>query len=211
MNTTFQPTKDVEVAEWAFHLGGPGPYTSGGCFPAGTTITFDNMSLINKSRDTDDYDTNQDWEVILEQRITGVEANQVGYYPNLRKQATVLVEAGATPQTFTVVDGSGSTVYTGTTSATMNDADSGQYVQVADFSDVTVGGTGYTVVCNGVSSKPFNIGDTIYDGVLKDAMNYYYQNRSGVPIESQYITSGDKQSLSNTTHVGHNQIGRAHV
>lgn len=46
------------------------------------------------------------------------------------------------------------------------------------------------------TSYPFNIGDWVYDGLLRDSLNYFYQNRSGVPIESKYITSGDKNSLA---------------
>ena len=53
-------------------------------------------------------------------------------------------------------------------------------------------------------SSNFVISDTVYDTqLLKDSMNYYYQNRSGVPIESQYITSGDKNELAHSKY-GHN-------
>ncbi len=199
MSCKFQPTKDLEVAEWAFHLGGDGQWTSGGCFSEGTKIVFDNMSLVNTTSDKDDYPDEAPYEV------TGVEVNQVGYYPNLEKKATVLVEAGAASQEFKVVDASGNTVYTGTTGATIDDTKfSGNHVQVADFSACTATGDGFTVVCNGKTSLPFNIHENIYDGMFTNAMNYYYQNRSGVKIESQYITSGDKQTLSNTQYVGHN-------
>jgi endoglucanase len=198
MNCTFSPTQDLEVAEWAFHLGGDGQWTSGGCFSAGTTIVFDNMSLINKSRDTDDYVDSGDYE------ITGVEVNQVGYYKNLQKQATVVVDsADAASQEFTVVDSNGNVVYTGTTGATIDDKDSGMFVQVADFSDLTdAEGTDYKVVCGGKESLPFNIGDWIYDGLFTNAMNYYYLNRSGVDLDSQYITSGDASALA--AKAGHN-------
>ena len=46
------------------------------------------------------------------------------------------------------------------------------------------------------TSHEFRIGDDIYDGVLKNALNYYYQNRSGMEIDSTYITSGDKAKLA---------------
>jgi endoglucanase len=53
-------------------------------------------------------------------------------------------------------------------------------------------------------SHTFRIDNNIYDtGLLKNAMNYYYQNRSGVPIESQYITSGDASTLAHDKY-GHN-------
>ena len=53
-------------------------------------------------------------------------------------------------------------------------------------------------------SSNFVISDEVYNTqLLKDSMNYYYQNRSGVPIESQYITSGDKTALAHSKY-GHN-------
>jgi len=52
-------------------------------------------------------------------------------------------------------------------------------------------------------SAEFKISNSIYDGVLRDSLNYYYQNRSGVPIEEAYITSGDKSTLAHSQY-GHN-------
>ncbi|SEL41402.1 glycoside hydrolase family 9 protein [Ruminococcus albus] len=53
-------------------------------------------------------------------------------------------------------------------------------------------------------SSPFRIDRQIYDDqLLRDSMNYFYQNRSGVPIESEYITSGDKSMLAHGK-IGHN-------
>ena len=36
----------------------------------------------------------------------------------------------------------------------------------------------------------------MYDGLLTDALNFFYQQRSSGPILSKYITSGDKTKLS---------------
>ena len=52
-------------------------------------------------------------------------------------------------------------------------------------------------------SHTFSISDTVYDGLLRDSMSYFYQNRSGVPIEEKYIKSGDPVSLAHTS-FGHN-------
>jgi endoglucanase len=51
-------------------------------------------------------------------------------------------------------------------------------------------------------SHPFAISNTLYDGLLKNAVNYFYQNRSGIPIEAEYITSGDKETLKHSKY-GH--------
>ena len=52
-------------------------------------------------------------------------------------------------------------------------------------------------------SHEFNISDTLYDGLLRDSMSYFYQNRSGIPIEAEYIKNGDAASLS------HSQFGHS--
>lgn len=44
--------------------------------------------------------------------------------------------------------------------------------------------------------------------MLTNAMNYYYQNRSGIDIEEKYITSGDKSSLA---HIGGHKTDTAAV
>ncbi|MBP5363637.1 MAG: glycoside hydrolase family 9 protein [Ruminococcus sp.] len=51
-------------------------------------------------------------------------------------------------------------------------------------------------------SHPFAISDTLYDGLLRDSMSYFYQNRSGIPIEAEYIKNGDAASLSHSQY-GH--------
>jgi endoglucanase len=62
--------------------------------------------------------------------------------------------------------------------------------------------TKVTYVMN--QSHPFVIKKELYtEQLLKDSMNYYYQNRSGVSIEKQYITSGDANELYHTEY-GHN-------
>ncbi len=45
-------------------------------------------------------------------------------------------------------------------------------------------------------SHDFTISDSVYDGLLRDSMSYFYQNRSGVPIEAKYIKNGDANSLA---------------
>ena len=61
--------------------------------------------------------------------------------------------------------------------------------------------TGVTYAMN--ESHEFTIGSDIYDGLVADSFNYFYQNRSGIPIEEKYITSGDKSELAHSEY-GHN-------
>ena len=191
-NTT--PPEGKKTVEWTFHMGGDGQFTPGGpCFPAGTIIKFDNLAFIDMDGNEDDYVPEE------EVQKTGLVLNQVGFYPNLDKKATLTVTEGAAPSAFEVKDSSGAVVYSGTSGATKYDATAGEYVQELNFSDLKTVGTGYTVSANGVASVSFDIGDNIYDGLLTDAMNYYYLNRSGVDIEAAYISDSKGHSSGNST------------
>lgn len=190
-NTTFTAKQTVNVAEWAFHFGGAGNWQPTDCFPVGTVLKFDNLYLIDNTSSENDF--------IPEAKYVrnNILVNQVGYYPTLSKVATLVVdEDDMTAKTFEVRNSSGEAVYTGTTSPVGFDADSGDWVHKIDFTNFTTEGNGYYLTCKNDKSYSFNIGNNIYDGLVTDAMNYYYQNRSGVPILSQYITSGDKNSLA---------------
>ena len=110
---------------------------------------------------------------------------------------------------FQVKDSSGAVVYEGKTDASRGNQicdGSETYNQIIDFSDFQTEGTGYTITCDGKTSLPFDIGNNIYDGMTTNAMNYFYQNRSGVNIDAAYITSqgenSDKSKLARKA--GHN-------
>ena len=126
----------------------------------------------------------------------GILTNQVGYFTNLSKKATLLSEA-ASSVTFELLDASGKAVYTGKSQPMGLDAESGDSVHVLDFSDFKKEGT-YTLKSEtGETSGEFEIGilDN-YSGLFYDALNYFYQNRSGIEIEEQYITSGEPAELA---------------
>ena len=121
--------------------------------------------------------------------------NQIAYFPNMKKQATY-VAGGDTAADFELVDAGGKVVFTGTTTPGGFDAASGDTVQTIDFTAFKTEGT-YTLRIGEDSSRPFVIGgQDLYSGLLYDGLNYFYQARSGVPIEAQYITSGDKDALA---------------
>jgi endoglucanase len=193
----FQPQGSaVGVGEWTFHLGGESAYNSFTCVHENKVIKFDNMALIDMTDNTSDYQAEDDYVA------TGIEVNQVGYYPSLSKKATLVLDgADSTAKTFQLKDSSGNTVYEGTTTGGSELCDaSGTYNQIIDFSDYTEEGTGYTITCDGKTSLPFDISNDIYDTLTTNAMNYFYQNRSGVEIKAEYITSanpdGEKASAT---------------
>jgi endoglucanase len=99
--------------------------------------------------------------------------------------------------TYTIKDSDGNEVYTGTTEYFGYDKDSDDTVHIIDFTDFDENGTYYIETANGAVSREFTIGGTgTYSSMLYDSLNYFYQNRSGIAIESQYITSGDANALS---------------
>lgn len=49
MDCTFSPRETIENAEWTFHIGGNGLYTSNGCFDTGTVLEFKNLVIENLS------------------------------------------------------------------------------------------------------------------------------------------------------------------
>lgn len=190
VSLTFTASQSLDVAEWAFHFGGDGQYTPGDCFPEGTVITFDNMSLIDMSGDENDY------EIIGEKIRCPIMTNQVGYLTDRAKRATLLSDSKSAVD-FDIIDDSGKSVYSGKSEPFGTDKDSGDNVHILDFTGLDDAGT-YTIETeDGDKSRKFTVGDSsVYSSLLYDALNYFYQNRSGIEIESKYISSGDKDKLA---------------
>ena len=178
------------TGEWTFHFGGDGEYTPQVCFPAGTQVRFDNLVLLDLTDDANDYVREEPWQ------RAEVLTNQVGYFPDMAKKATLLSTAES-PVEFEVKDASGNSVYTGKSEVFGYDADSEDTVHILDFSDLHNEGT-YTIeTADGAVSREFSIGiKETYSSMLWDSLNYFYQNRSGIPIEAQFITSGDTAKLA---------------
>ncbi|MDP8914851.1 MAG: glycoside hydrolase family 9 protein, partial [Pseudomonadota bacterium] len=63
---------------------------------------------------------------------------------------------------------------------------SGDHVHLIDFTGFGEIGSGYRLVVGDERSRPFAISDRLYDRLQYDALNYFYQNRAGTPIEARY-------------------------
>ncbi|MBQ8920759.1 MAG: glycoside hydrolase family 9 protein [Oscillospiraceae bacterium] len=216
IDAQFTASQSIETAEWAFHFGGAGEHQPTDCFPNGTHLTFDNMSLINESG-------NDAWVAEADPVENVVHVNQLGYYTGLAKKATYHTGTGKYLKKNGKTDGgpisatkfyvinakTGAVAYTGTSgTATSVDTESGFYAAELDFSDLTDEGT-YYISMDGKSkdSYEFEISNKIYDDIVTDAVNYFYQNRAGVPISETYITStGENSSKAALAHTqyGHN-------
>ncbi len=190
VDLVFTAGQTVQTAEWAFHLGGDGQYTDSVCFPAGTTIAFDNMSLVDLTSDENDS------VAATASSASGIMVNQVGYMTGRAKRAT-LVSDSTTSIEFYIKNESGETVFTGESEPFGADGDSGYNVHILDFTAFDEAGTYTLEAATGEVSRAFGIGNfEDYNNLLDDSLNYFYQNRSGIAIESQYITSGDADALA---------------
>ncbi len=197
----FTASQSIDVAEWAFHLGGDGQYTQGACFPAGTVIEFDNMSLVDKTDSSHDYVQEPPFE------RSQILVNQIGYIPGMKKTAVLLSDSSVSVP-FSVyrigdslLQGDNASdqwdrVYDGASAVFGADADSGDNVHILDFSEVDEAGVYVISTGSGEQSRVFKIGiSSEYSSMLYDSLNYFYQNRSAIDIESRYITSGDASAL----------------
>uniref|UniRef100_UPI0025CBD1BF glycoside hydrolase family 9 protein n=1 Tax=Ruminococcus sp. TaxID=41978 RepID=UPI0025CBD1BF len=240
---TFKPTKDLEACEWCFHYAKGTKYQ--GNAKEGDEIWFDDMVIdCVTCGDADpegscnadpnegygatnrDYSANTDPNLKKDGKtVNFISVNQVGYFTNFAKMATLGDNAGdvlygatkinlSGTYTWELVDAkSGDVVETGETGEIKKDADSADSVAKIDFSKANKPGRYYLrIKGKDWRSMEFNIGDDIYSDsshdMLKNALNYFYQNRSGIDIEEKYITSGDKSTLA---HEGGHKTDTAYV
>lgn len=216
----FTPEKDIEAAEWAF-LYAKGTQYEGNAID-GDEIWFDDMSVqctvCEGSPCTScGYDPRGvSWYTTRSQSGVPdnyISVNQEGYYTGLSKTAVLGDNSGdikifprisltEDSYDFDVVDAeTDEAVYSGKSGSAVLDRDSGDTVYRLDFSDFKKPGEYYIRAGEYVSMK-FRIGNDIYSeqdhNLLTNALNYFYQNRSGVKISEEYITSGDKRSLAHS-------------
>lgn len=119
---------------------------------------------------------------------SAVKLNTVGYLVGRKKLASV--PADAANSTFVLRNvATQQPVFTGTLSANSIDVpDTGDTIRVADFSDANEPGT-YAIEVSGVAASPqFEIGDTVYNDLLKTALLGLYGQRCGVAVKFDYAS-----------------------
>lgn len=110
--------------------------------------------------------------------------NQVGYLPGAHKVALIRADA----EIFELIDAvTGMNVYGGEPGEPHFWELSGDTVRVADFSRFTTPGT-YRICLTGteVCSAPFRISDDVYSKIMREAVQSYYLNRSGIEITEEH-------------------------
>ena len=128
--------------------------------------------------------------------IPNVLVNQVGYFPGLAKIA-IAKNANAVP--WQLLDAGGKPVHEGTTIPFGPDKASGDSVSVVDFTSFAGKGNGYTLKVAGDVSHAFDIREDLYSKLKYDALAFFYQQRSGIPIEMPY--AGHQQWVRPAGHI----------
>jgi len=223
---TFTPTKDIKAAEWAMHYAKGTQYEGNAqdgdeIWFDDMSIICETCDECDADPNNSYGAVSRDWgakAVDPSKYAPGgklnnfISVNQIGYYPNLAKIAVLgdnkgdithgasTIDLTKDTYSFDVCDAkSGSVVYTGTSGKKIKDDDSGDTACKLDFTEFDKPGRYYIKVGDWRSFE-FNIGNDIYSdsshNMLTNALNYFYQNRSGIDIEEKYITSGDKSTLA---------------
>ncbi|MEV8372524.1 glycoside hydrolase family 9 protein [Kribbella sp. NPDC056861] len=115
-----------------------------------------------------------------------VRVNQLGYLAGGPKRATYVTDV-TTPQPWRLLDATEGVVAQGKTKPYGADAMSGSKVQLIDFDRFRGTGDGYRLAVGDQLSEPFSVGDDLYRSLRDDALAYFYNNRSGIEIEAQYV------------------------
>ncbi|MDX2598262.1 glycoside hydrolase family 9 protein [Streptomyces sp. WI03-4A] len=159
---TFTSPVDTTLAQVAFQAGGsPDPWR----------LCLDDVSLLGGVPP----------EVYEPDTGPRVRVNQVAYLPAGPKDAT-LVTGAASPLPWRLRDAGGRTVARGRTVPRGTDVSSGQNVHTIDFGAFHGRGEGFTLVADGETSRPFDIGGDAYERLRLDSLKYYYTQRSGIAI-----------------------------
>ncbi|AZQ64068.1 carbohydrate-binding protein [Flammeovirga pectinis] len=111
-----------------------------------------------------------------------INVNQTGFLPSSTKLAQVPNGSGS----FQVVNtNTNAVVFNGTLSSSINWQEAQESFATADFSAVETAGT-YKIVAGGNESHPFEIGQSVYDGVASASLKFYYYQRSSTSITSEH-------------------------
>ncbi|TDD23609.1 endoglucanase [Kribbella turkmenica] len=181
--TVLNRTVDVATSAKTFEFTGTSPVTNSHgqvSFQAGGatepyTLCLDNISVVGgvvPPGGFPDYGS-------------PVRVNQLGYLTSGPKRATY-VTTQSTALDWRLLDSGDKIVAGGKTQPYGPDAASGDHVQLIDFGDVRTRGT-FRLAVGDDLSEPFEIGDRIYSGLRRDALEYFYNNRSGIEIEAEYV------------------------
>ncbi|WP_251151746.1 glycoside hydrolase family 9 protein [Cellulosimicrobium sp. Marseille-Q4280] len=112
-----------------------------------------------------------------------VRVNQVGYLADGPQRATLVTDA--VDAVAWEVRAGEEVVASGETTPSGADPSSGETVHTIDLGTLPAGT--YTLVADGETSHPFDVGTTAYDALRYDALDYFYLARSGTEIDADLV------------------------
>lgn len=116
--------------------------------------------------------------------LAQIVVNQLGYYPNGRKQAVII--NGALNKDFRLIDAtSGKTVYSGKLSEPIHSKNSSQVTRIADFSEFTTPGI-YKVAAGQLETPAITIGKNVLREAATGALKGFYYQRASFPLDVKY-------------------------
>lgn len=116
--------------------------------------------------------------------LPSLRVNQVGFEIDGPKAAT-LVDARTTPLAWTITDVAGEALLQGETVVAGDDPTSGDHVHTIRFDNLRMQGD--FVLAVGEQRRPLQVAARPFADLKRDAMVFFYENRSGVPIEARYV------------------------
>ncbi len=164
------------TAEFAFHMGG----NLAGGHPL--QVCIDNVTL------TDPEFHAKSIAAAAPNPLLRV--NQVGYFPKGPKIAT-LVSPATEAVSFVLTDADGKVLFEGKSDAIGLDKDSGEPLHTLDFSAFHGAGQNLRLRVGEEQSPAFTIADNLYSTLRIDALNYFYQNRSGIELKLPFARKAD--------------------
>src|SRR5579871_5294815 len=142
-------------------------------------------------------------------QTTDIKVDQVGYLTDAPKLAMV-VAAAAPAQTFIVHrGGDNATLFRGALGAPVDDPDSGDRVQIADFSKLTAPGVYFLEVPGVGQSWNFTISPHAYARAFYLAMRSYYGQRCGTVVDLGAEFAGYRHDACHLKGAYHESSGKS--
>jgi len=183
--------QDDPTAEFTFHMGGR--LAEGTRSPV--SVCIDDVRL-------EDAEFTRAAKAIG-QGASKILVNQVGYYTNLAKIATLRSDAKQ-PLGWKLYAGDGHEAAFGKSQPAGFDAPSGESVHNIDFTEFRSPGRGFVLAVGNDRSAPFDISTTVYRKLKYAALSYFYHNRSGIEITMPY--AGGTQWTRPAGHLSDNKV-----
>ncbi|MBI9050180.1 MAG: glycoside hydrolase family 9 protein [Anaerolineaceae bacterium] len=115
-----------------------------------------------------------------------ISVNQSGYFVDSEKIA-ILASDDTESVAWDLLDANGDVVLDGLTTIKGDDVNSGEHLHSIDFSAYNTPGMDYMLLSADLESVSFDISDELYSQLRYDALAYFYHNRSGTEIESDFV------------------------